>query len=211
MAYTKIIYDNSYLGYPLLSQETFPVKGYRAIILDKLIERYEDAFLRFGKVLLVRLTIRFPEGLRTIPDNACFQHFVELYVETLRKFGLHYIWCVEQSFSENFHYHLYLFLNGGNDGLHYFLYPVDANRIWSHTLKLFYGIEAFPAGLVHLGNGGFQGTPMNNGMIIPSGHLPLIQEGFRCCSYIAKVYTKENLPPGLREFNCSLMKGGVAC
>ncbi len=202
----KIVNGNLYNGYQLLDYDGVN-PGFYQSILDKMIERLELMLNRHSKVLIVRLIVRYPFEVTSDSRNDCFQYFMEEFRRHLKLEGFdpQYVWVREQDSSHNPHYHVLIFLNGNK--IQYYKYPFKANEIWCNAIARHHGYDCPQKGLIEVCSAGYDGIPMNHGILLHRDNEMLKQEAYRICSYLAKVNTKGNTPKNVREFGTSVLGG----
>lgn len=203
MIRSGIIIEQNYKGYPLLEYDG-PGAGYYTSILDRLIERLEYQLQKHGKVLVVRLVVKYPADLSADTRNDCFQYFMEEYRRKLafHRFSPHYVWCRECHNARNCHYHLVLFLDGNR--IPYFSRLTEANELWQLAIRKFNpDTRIVPEQLIYKCPAQYSEARMNHGIMVSRNNRPLQQETIRICSYIAKINTKRSAPFDCNDFHAS--------
>lgn len=199
MIKSPITTSTEYQGLPLLEFKNN--MGYYNQVLDRINERIESSLNRTSQCLVVRLVVNFPVDINATSDNSCFQYFIEEYRRYLGGKLLHYLWVREQHYSHNQHYHVILFIDGNK--IRYFRCPSKAEDLWSNAINKFHNINFTGTGLIHQCSAYLNNIPMNHGMLIQRGDVPIMHEVFRLCSYLAKVATKGDAPKGVRSYGSS--------
>lgn len=200
---------NDPTGYYQLQEYQGPNPGYRKDILDRIKERLDHSLFNHSQVMTVPMVIRFPKGLKTTPDNNCFQYFIEEYRRFFNKQGLspHYVWVTEQNLSSNRHYHLIWFFNGNK--IRYFQVPPrQAQLYWGMALKRFYNYDGYIEGLIHVQEV-IQDGYSRCGYLIHHSDDDLYKQILIHYSYYAKVNTKGTTPDRVREFGASCIRSVI--
>lgn len=183
MIYSPIINTTHYNRLPLEYQPYY--KGYYTEILDRIQSLLDNGLTHTSKIHILRFELRYPEGTQAPPDNS----IIERFLDSLKKhFERHnyspaYLYVREQKLLQiNPHYHV--------------MFTIDANvanyvdtskltELWSRALN----------------------TPINSknihsqSTILHRNDPHTYSQVFHWLSYMAKVYSKGNAPPRIREWN----------
>jgi hypothetical protein len=197
--------------HPVLSQTDYKVKGYFKIILDAISDRLEYMLRKHSQVLVIRLVVKFPAVINASGDNECFQAFSEQFIRYLKLqkdikdrkkrkyYDPHFIWSREHADdSHNHHYHYYLIFN--QNEMKYFRNLSICEKYWAKSLYDFYNYQGKFRGLIHFCKNKIE---QSNGAIIKRGCQSDFDAAFILASYIAKVHSKDKIPPNVNIFSAS--------
>ena len=207
MIRSKIIKTNGYRGY-YLGQ----ISEYYSVILDRIIERINFLLKKCGKILVIRLVIKYPAQLNAAKRNDCFQYFMEEYRRKLsrRGFGPHYVWVREQHYSGNQHYHLVLLLDAR--AIQYFNKLTEANQLWQTAIRKFNPqSKSIPLKLIHKDTARYGQMKIRHGILVAKNNYHLRMACIRYCAYLAKCETKGRGPQNCNDFNASQLPKEKDC
>jgi len=203
MTCKQITFDSYYNGRPILTDCANDQGCYKPI-LDKIKANFDNMTDSHAKVFFLRYDVRFPADNCDHPDNKTFRDFNANLLKNLSRQGLdpHSVWVREQSKEKHQHYHGILLLDGNKtQSIHNHI--AKAEQLWASALDL-------PAdqvkGLVDDCTHGRDGAYQKNGIMIRKDapdYQEKIEQCFQWASYLAKINTKDNNPPGVRTFGSS--------
>jgi len=202
MRYHKITYEPTYKGHPIMAD---PDKGHgcHAEIVDRGLAISDHMAANHNKVLAFRFDANQPQDGDWPADNGKFAKFMSSFVKDLDRKGLdpHYLWVRERSREKHQHHHACVWVDGSKAQSPYPLIE-RAERLWP---RMFEGHEG-ESGLVNRCDKGDDGSHRSNSVMLrkgEDGYQEALDESVRRMSYLAKVNTKGNAPPGVREYGSS--------
>jgi Inovirus Gp2 len=189
------------------------LKKYKHIkeMLNDIKQQFSVMTRRHCKVLLVHFVLRFPLGTFHQGNNEEISEFIKKLTNyyTYLKIGTRYIWAREQDTSNAPHYHVALLLDGSQRH--------HAQTIFDEAAEIWSRIANGPLSLLHccyhppIGGDGNGGIMIRRPSDKASEHLYEKRQAFQTAyiealdwtSYLAKVASKENTPPGVRRYGSS--------
>lgn len=166
-------------------------QGYYQEIIDSINKLLNTMIAKHNKVFFVRFDLTYPQHGNYPNDNQHLSKFTEGLIRHLnrKKYDPKYLWVREQSSSINHHYHFIMLLNGNKTQNPYGLFE-KAQSLWGQRLNV------DGSGLVHFGE---------CRMIRRSSpeYKSSLQECMDLASYLAKVYSKGNVAPRVRQMGKS--------
>jgi len=202
----KIIYSSE--SYPVLQYDG-PNAGYHEEILNVIWDRFHYQLQKHSQILMLNLVVRYPQNLNGIveSDNSPLQYFIEEFKRKLQNHGFDpaYIWVREQSASHMPpHWHVILILDANK--IRYFDNLSECNHYWSLALQKYYNYYGDTTGLIHQCYANINSRVWNKGVVIHRDNKAVLGECLKICSYLAKINSKQNTPPGVRKFGASQIK-----
>ena len=206
MISSEITHQESYKGYSLYF--SVDSEGHYVDILERNLQLLTFMTQKHSQTLVVRLDVRFSDGMLIPEDNSCFQYFIENYRRYMvrHKFDPYYLWVRERAHADHFHYHCYFLLNGNN--IRYLLLnskdseedkkPSKADELWSAACGLPESIK----GLVHITKFEVNGYTQR-GIMVHRNDRAAFADAYWFISYLAKVATKGSSTRYVREFGSS--------
>ena len=206
MISSEITYQANYDGYPIFA--SLDSDGHYVDILERNLQLLTFMTQKHSQTLVVRLDIRFPDGMLIPEDNSCFQYFIENYRRYMvrHKFDPYYLWVRERNKAVHHHYHCYFLLNGNN--IRYLLLnskdsqenkkPSKADELWAAACGLPEPIK----GLVHITEIEVNGYSQR-GIMVHRNDRDAFADAFAFVGYLAKVATKGSSTRYVREFGSS--------
>ncbi|WP_415887690.1 inovirus-type Gp2 protein [Neptuniibacter sp. QD37_6] len=166
-------------------------KGHYAGALDTIQGQFDAMLSYHCKMLVVRVDLKmkyFTESNKMLSDfwDALKRPFASRLNQN--RFG--YIWCREMGESGGHHYHVVLLLDGNKHQTSYKIIEI-VEEIWMR-----WG-QPKPY------------TPKNCYYMVQRGDTEAYLDAFNRASYLAKVATKEGLPPRKNKYNGSRLKPKV--
>ncbi|MBZ2173424.1 inovirus-type Gp2 protein [Nitratidesulfovibrio sp. SRB-5] len=169
-------------------------------IMDKYHATFEQSLADHGKVMQVRLDLRYPENGYATPDSKHIHDFSYNLKRSIarQKFAGNHdpdpklLWVREQNESEHPHYHALVLVNGNSLNNPHSIFE-KAGRLWGRAL----GVD--PTGLVHHCDKDRHGNRQENGIMIRRGSPDEAAQRAKCeqqASYLAKAYSKDTRPKG---------------
>jgi hypothetical protein len=192
----KVTKDNIYNGHRLYNASKNN-QGFYAEILNAIEMRFNYMIEAHSKVLFTRFDLRYPSGSTYKNDNELVSRFAEalrLYCKR-KEYDPQYLWVRELSENNQVHYHFMLLMNGNKIQNPYKLIHDYVLNLWKGCLGIQYG-----EGLVH-----YVYSNQSSGMILRN-HPNLkqtIDAYYQHASYLAKVYSKGNMPAFVNGYGCS--------
>lgn len=202
----KIVNPSEFMSFPVLQYDG-PNAGYHEEILKAIWQHFSCALQKHSQILMINLVVRYPQNLKEIsPSNNCFQYFITEYKRRLqnRCWDPAYIWVREAKPNMPPHWHLIIILNANK--IRYFDNLAECNYYWSLALQKYYNYHGDTAGLIHQCCANINSRIWHKGVIIHRGDQAVLGECLKICSYLGKINTKQNTPPGVRKFGASQIK-----
>ena len=181
-------------------------------ILERIKQRMDLMLAQHCKVLFVRFDVRFPLGTVHRGKNEEISWLMKVLMSYYYEHGVaaHYVWVREQKDSEAPHYHVIVLLNGSR-----IQYPMG---VWTKAAEIWSEITSGPLALVEQCWARPIGRDLSGGIMIRRhtstavGHdLVEQQQAYEYAggaalgwgAYLAKEYSKDKTPPGVRRFGSS--------
>lgn len=202
----RITHEKTFLGFNL-SESRKNDRGFFIDILEAIHKVFLSMSKRRSRIFFTLLVVKFPTSYsRQEPkDNRLISEFMERFIETCedKRFSPMYVWVRERSSTDQIHYHLMLLL--------------DANKIWNAYGLIDFATEIWrqclgipnAKGLVHLCEYNefhykYGGIKIYHNSI---SYFDDLKTAFYKASYLAKVYSKEDNPAGVRRYGRTKIYG----
>lgn len=200
----NVLNSDRYKRYPL--SETYKNnEGFYLEILRGIKSLFDYMINKHNQVYFTMFSLRFPSGSmdRYPNDNTIMSNFIEMLIIQCnrRKYDPKYLWVREDSSTGQYHYHFILLLDGDYIQSAHIILQM-ATEIWQKCLGIKNG-----RGLVQLCKPYSNiKNQYGNGVKIRRSSTDF-QEVYGQCyqlaSYLAKCYSKGNLPPYVNGFGRS--------
>lgn len=194
----KVIMNAQYNGMPLYNGDKAS-EGFYEDILGRVYGLLDYHTQKYSKVLVVRFDLRYPKNMTALQCNAAISQFHDRFTRYLKRNGADpkLLWVWEQYNSQNPHYHCMLTVNGHKHRHPQNLYTKAAECWWN--------------AIGEHGNKGLVEQCDKNGPGYYNLHRNKADFGetyYKCferCSYLAKVFTKVEIPKDMHRY------GGSRC
>lgn len=193
------------LTFPLYHSDAKALHGFSSQMLFTGYRLFKNYLQAHNKTFFFTLTLTFPLSYQLYQENnGDIEYFLFNLIQSLSRneYDPGYFWVRERDNSPHHHYHLALWLNGNK-----IQHPQNViNRVvelWKRCI----GEDDFTLGLVD-----YKGAYQYPLMIRRDEDLLMnLKKGFQTFSYLAKLYSKEQiLPVNCRRYGCSQLKGLTA-
>jgi hypothetical protein len=189
------------LTFTLYHSDKKALQGFSSQILSTGYARFKNYLQAHNKTFFFTLTLTFPLSYQLYrQDNGDIAYFLFNLIQSLSRNGYDpaYFWVREKDNSPHHHYHLALWLNGNK-----IQHPQNVIDRVVELWKRCIGEDDFTLGLVD-----YKGAYQYPLMIRREDDLLLnFKKGFQTFSYLAKLYSKEQiLPVNCRRYGCSQLK-----